>query len=165
MKKIILASAIALVSASPAFAASGNSSTATGSATATIVEPIVLTHTPGALLGFGRFTTGTGGSVTVSAAGVGSIGGDVAFVPGSSNSADAFTVTGDTGRAFSIATTGGNVSAGSTNIAFTTSASAANGTLSGAGTASFTVGGTLTLAGTEAAGAYTGSYSATVTYN
>ncbi len=165
MKKIILASAIALVSASPAFAASGNTSTATGSATATIVEPIVLTHTSGAALGFGRFTTGTGGSVTVSAAGVGSVGGDVAFVPGSTNSADAFTVTGDAGRSFSISTGSGSVTDGTTSISFTTSASAATGTLSAGGTAGFSVGGQLTLAGTEAAGAYAGTYSATVTYN
>lgn len=164
MKKIILASAIALISATPAFAASGNTSNATGSATATIVEPIVLTHTSGAALGFGTFTTGTGGSVTVSSAGVGSVGGDVAFVPGSTNSADAFTVTGDAGRTFSITTGGGDVTDGTNNIPFTTSASAASGTLT-AGTASFTVGGTLTLAGTEPAGAYAGTYSATVTYN
>ncbi|WP_292931260.1 DUF4402 domain-containing protein [Novosphingobium sp. PASSN1] len=164
MKKIILASAIALISATPAFAASGNSSTASGSATATIVEPIVLTHTSGAALGFGRFTTGTGGSVTVSAAGVGTAGGDVAFVPGSTNSADAFTVAGDAGRSFSISTGSGTVTDGTTTIGFTTAPSAATGTLTG-GAASFSVGGVLTLAGTEAAGAYTGSYSATVTYN
>lgn len=165
MKKIILASTIILVSASPAFAASGNTSTASGSATATIVEPIVLTHTSGAALGFGRFTTGTGGSVTVSAAGVGSVGGDVAFVPGSTNSADAFSVTGDASRSFSISTGAGTVTAGTTSISFTTSPSAATGTLGAGGTATFSVGGQLTLAGTEAAGAYTGTYSATVTYN
>jgi hypothetical protein len=165
VKKIILASTIILVSASPAFAASGNTSTASGSATATIVEPIVLTHTSGAALGFGRFTTGTGGSVTVSAAGVGSVGGDVAFVPGSTNSADAFSVTGDASRSFSISTGAGTVTAGTTSISFTTSPSAATGTLGAGGTATFSVGGQLTLAGTEAAGAYTGTYSATVTYN
>ncbi len=164
MKKIILASAIALISATPAFAASGNTSTASGAATATIVSPIVLTHTTGAALGFGTFTTGTGGSITVTTAGAGSVGGDVAFVPGSTNSADAFTVAGDSSRSYSIATTGGSVTAGSTSIAFTTTPSATTDTLSG-GAGSFTVGGTLTLLGTEAAGAYTGTYSATVTYN
>ncbi|MFM9934574.1 MAG: DUF4402 domain-containing protein [Novosphingobium sp.] len=169
MKKIILASAIvfgtALVSATPAFAASGNTSTATGSATATIVSPIVLTHTSGAALGFGRFSTGTGGTVVVTTAGAGSVGGDVGFVPGSVNSADAFTVAGDAGRSFSIATTGGSVTAGTTSMAFTTTTSASTDTLSVGGTGGFTVGGTLTVAGTEAAGAYTGTYSATVTYN
>ena len=165
MKKIILASAILFVSASPAFAASGNTSSTSGSATATIVSPIVLTHTSGAALGFGTFSTGTGGTVAVSTAGVGSVGGDVGFVPGSANSADAFTVTGDASRSFSIATTGGSVTAGATSMAFTTTASASSDTLSAGGTAAFTVGGTLTVAGTEAAGAYTGTYTATVTYN
>ena len=37
--------------------------------------------------------------------------------------------------------------------------------LSTTGTASFTVGGTLTVTGTAPAGSYTGTYSATVTYN
>jgi Domain of unknown function (DUF4402) len=165
MKKIILASVIAIVSATPAFAASGNTSTAAGSATATIVAPIVLTHSSGAALGFGRFTTGTGGSVSVSALGAGSVGGDVTFVPGSTSAADAFTVAGDASRTYTITTTGGTVANGATTMAFTTTPSAASSTLSGTGTGSFTVGGTLTVAGTEAAGAYTGSYDATVTYN
>ena len=166
MKKIILASAIALISATPAFAASGNTSSANGSATATIVEPIVLNHTPGAALGFGRFTTGTGGSITVSAAGVGTVGGDVAFVPGSTNAADAFGVTGDAGRAFSISTASGIVTdpVSTTTMSFTTTPSAVSGTLTG-GSATFTVGGTLTVLGSEPAGAYSGSYNATVTYN
>lgn len=165
MKKIILASVIAIVSATPAFAASGNSSTTNGAATATIVAPIVLTHTSGAALGFGRFSTGTGGTVVVTSAGVGSITGDVAFVPGSTNSADAFTVAGDNGRSFSISTAAGSVTDGTDTMTFTTSASLATDTLSATGTGGFTVGGTLTVAGTEGANAYTGSYAATVTYN
>ncbi len=165
MKKIILASVIAIVSATPAFANSGNTSTAAGSATATIVAPIVLTHTSGAALGFGRFTTGTGGSVSVSDAGAATVGGDVAFVPGSASTADAFTVAGDASRVYSITTTGGSVSNAGTSMTFTTSPSAASGTLSSTGTGSFTVGGTLTVTGSEPAGGYSGSYDATVTYN
>ena len=169
MKKIILASIITLASvgigATPAFAGSGNTSTATGTATATIVAPIVLTHTTGASLNFGRFTTGTGGSVTITAAGVGSVGTDVTFVPGSTTSADAFTVAGDGSRSFGISTTGGNVTSGATNLAFTTTPSATTATLTAGGTSSFTVGGTLTVSGTAAAGSYSGTYTATVTYN
>ena len=165
MKKIILASVIALVSATPALAGSGNTSTATGTATASIVAPIVLTHTTGAALNFGRFTTGTGGTVTITAAGVGSVGSDVTFVPGSATAADAFTVAGDGSRSFSVATTGGSVTSGGTSLAFTTTPSAATATLTAGGTSSFTVGGTLTVSGTAAAGAYTGTYTATVTYN
>lgn len=165
MKKIIIATLGILATTTPAFAGSGNQSTATGTATATIVAPIVLTHPASASLNFGRFTTGTGGSVTVTAAGVGSVGSDVTFVPGSTNSADQFTVAGDASRSFSITTTGGNVTSGSTNLAFTTTPSAGTASLSSTGTASFTVGGTLTVTGTAPAGSYTGSYSATVTYN
>ena len=86
-------------------------------------------------------------------------------MPGSTPSADQLTVAGDASRAFAITTTGGNISSGATNLAFTTTASAASGTLTAGGTASFTVGGTLTVPGTAPAGAYTGTYSATVTYN
>ncbi len=169
MNKILLTSAIALVSvavsASPAFAAPGNTATATGTATAVIVAPITLNHPTTAALGFGRFTTGLGGSVIVSSAGVGSVTGEVTLVPGSTNSADSFTVAGDASRSFSIATTGGNVTSGATNMPFTTTPSAATLSLSTAGAATFTVGGTLTVSGTAPAGSYTGSYTATVTYN
>ncbi|MDB5458754.1 MAG: hypothetical protein JWO72_495, partial [Caulobacteraceae bacterium] len=54
-------------------------------------------------------------------------------------------------------------------IVVTTSLSAATGTLSGAtgsaGTASFTVGGTMPLAANQVAGNYTGTFNVTVTYN
>jgi hypothetical protein len=80
-----------------ALAASGNSSTAAGTATASVVAPIVLTHTSGAALNFGKFTVGAGGTVVVTSAGAGSVTSDVGFVPGSSTAADQFTLTGDSG--------------------------------------------------------------------
>jgi len=165
MKKILFVAVVAAALPGTAFAASGNTSTANGSATAVVVSPIVLTHTSGAALNFGNFTTGTGGSVTVSAVGVASVGGDVAHVPGSNSTADAFTVAGDSGRAFTIATTSGTVTAGAASMSFTTTPSATSAALGSSGTASFSVGGTLTVPGTAAAGSYMGSYSATVTYN
>ena len=165
MKKILISTAIALTFAAPAYAASGNTSTASGAAQANVIAPIVLTHVANASLNFGSFTTGTGGSVVVTPAGVGTANSDVSFVPGSTEAADQFTVKGDTSRNFSIATTNGTVALNGTTIAFTTLPSAAAGTTSSTGTASFSVGGTLTLVGTEAAGGYTGTYDATVTYN
>ena len=161
-KIIIALAAIALPGT--AFASSPSSS-ATGSATAQVVGPITLTHTSGAALNFGKFTVGTGGTVAVSSVGTGTLGGNVLFVPGSTTAADSFSVAGDPSRSFSIATTGGNITAGTNTIAFTTSPSAAGATTDTSGAASFTVGGTLTLVGTEGAGTYTGSYNATVTYN
>jgi len=165
VNRVFPAALIAFAMAGPAFAGSGNTSTATGTATATIVAPIVLTHPASASLNFGRFTRGTGGTVIVTASGAGSVGSDVTFVPGSTTAADSFTVAGDANRSYSIATTGGNVRSGATNLAFTTTPSAATGTLSASGTGSFTVGGTLTVTGTAPTGAYTGTYSATVAYN
>lgn len=164
MNKLALA-AILIAAPGSAFAASGNSSTATGASNATVVTPIVLTHTSGAALGFGKFTRGTGGTVVVSPAGVGSITADVGFVPGSTTSADAFTVAGDSNRSFAITTTSGSVTQGANSMAFTTTPSAATATTSGTGTSSFTVGGTMTVSGTQATGAYSGTYNATVTYN
>lgn len=165
MKKLLLCAGLALTVTAPAYAASGNTSTTSGVAAATVITPITLTHVSSASLNFGSFTTGTGGTVVVTAAGVGSTTGDVGFVPGSTNAADQFTVHGDNLRNFSISTTSGSVANGATTIPFTTSASANAGTLGATGNASFTVGGTLSVAGTEGAGAYTGSYNATVTYN
>jgi hypothetical protein len=165
MKKFLFSAAIALSVTAPAYAASGNSSTVAGSAVANVVAPIILTHTSGTSLNFGSFTTGTGGSVVVTAAGVGSVTGDVGLVPSSTEAADQFTVKGDNNRSFTITTAAGTVISGATSIAFTTVPSVASTTLSATGTAAFSVGGTLTVVGTEAAGTYAGSYNATVAYN
>lgn len=165
MKKMVIAAAVAALVPGSAFAATGSTSTANGTATATVVAPIVLTHTSGAALNFGKFTTGTGGSVVVTSAGVASVTGDVGLVPSSVSSADAFSVAGDGSRSFSIATTGGSVTSGGSSMTFTTAPSAATGTLSAGGTATFSVGGTLTVGGSTAAGNYSGTYSATVAYN
>ncbi|MEZ5680733.1 MAG: DUF4402 domain-containing protein [Erythrobacter sp.] len=163
MKKIVLA-AVAATVAVPAAAAPGDTATDQGTATATIVAPIAITHDTGAALGFGLMTAGNGGTVVVTTAGAGTATGEVVLVSGSANSADSFTVTGDAGRSFSIVTTGGNVVSGTDSMAFTTTA-AASGTLSAGGTAAFSVGGTLTVGSGQAAGSYSGSYDATVTYN
>lgn len=166
MKKIALAALATVIAAGSANAATtGNTSTAQGAATATVVAPIVLTHDDGAVLNFGIFTVGTGGTVEVDTAGVGTFGGDVGEVSGSTNAADSFSVEGDPDRGFDIETTGGSVSNGTDTMSFTTEASGTTGTLDGTGNTSFTVGGVLTVAGTESAGDYTGSYDATVTYN
>ncbi len=157
MKKIVLAAALVALSSGAAHAA-----TAAGSATATVIAPITIAHVVGASLNFGTFDASTGGTVTVTAAGAGTASG-VSFVSGSVNAADGFNVTGDGTRSFNITTTGGNVTSGSNTMAFTTSPSAATGTLV-AGLASFTVGGVLTVTSGQSVGSYTGSYNATVVY-
>lgn len=145
---------------------SGNTDTDQGAATATVVAPITLTHDDGAVLSFGTFTVGTGGTITVAAdTGEGTFDGDVGEVTGSSTSADSFTVTGDPDRGFDIVTEAGEVSNGTHTMEFSTTPSATTGELDGQGSASFTVGGVLTVTGSESAGVYNGEYDATVTYN
>jgi hypothetical protein len=168
MKKFVIAAAVVALSAGSAFAAgpTGNTSQATGSASASVVSPITVTHDTGAALSFGTFTAGTGGTVTVTAGGTASPPtGDVGLLSGGTASADAFTVAGDASRNFTISTAGGNVTSGTNSMAFTTSASATSGTLDATGAATFTVGGTLTVGSGQTPGSYTGSYTATVTYN
>jgi hypothetical protein len=74
-------------------------------------------------------------------------------------------VGGEANRTFAITTTGGSVSNGSVSMSFSTTPSAATGTLNNSGAAAFSVGGTLTVPGTATAGNYVGTYDATVTYN
>ena len=165
LKKILATAALTALSAGTAHAA-GNSATATGTATATVVAPLQITHTSGAALSFGAFTVGTGGTVTVSQAGAGSVTGDVALVTGGTVAPDAFTVTGSAARLFNITTSTGNTvtTGGATPATMPLALSApASGTLTG-GTFALKVGGTLTVAANQASGAYTGSYTVTVTY-
>ncbi|MBU6268418.1 MAG: DUF4402 domain-containing protein [Sphingomonadales bacterium] len=158
--------ALPLLVATPALAASGGTSAQAGTAAAAVVAPIVLTHTAGTALSFGKFTAGTlGGTVVVSAAGAGSVTSDVAFVPGSAVTADSFTVTGDANRSVSVAATGSSVSNGAQVVTFTATPSASAVTLGATGTAAIKVGGTLTVPGNLATGTYSGTYSVTITYN
>jgi len=165
MLSAVLALAASATVSVPAYAASGNTATATGTALANVVSAITLVHTPGSALNFGSFSTGTGGTVVVTSAGAGSTTGDTAFVSGTVEAADQFLVKGDSSRSFAITTAPGTVVNGATSIAFTTSPSVSSNTLSVVGLYSFSVGGTLTLVGTEATGVYNGSYNATVAYN
>ena len=160
----VLAMWSGLAMAAPPVTGSSTAS-ATGSATATVLSPIVVMHTPGAALAFGTFTVGSGGTVTVSPAGARSATGGAALVLGSTGRADAFLVEGDPNRGFAVVTAAGTVTFGSASMAFTTLPSLTTGTLSAAGAGAFTVGGTLSVPATAAAGSYAGSYSVTVNYN
>jgi hypothetical protein len=166
MKKIVLGAALIALSAGAAQAATGSTATATGAASATVVAPLKITHTASAALNFGTFTAGTGGTVVVTAAGAGSVTGDVGTVNGNTNAADSFAVVGDGTRSFNITTSTGNqVSTGGatpSTMAFAVSTPASAALVAGAYT--LNVGGTLTVASAQAAGAYTGSYTVTVTY-
>lgn len=166
MKKIALL--LALTTFNPGLAlAAGNTATATGTANATVVAPLQITHTNGAAIGFGAFTAGTGGTITVTQAGARSATGDVSLLSGGTVAADGFTVSGAGNRAFNIATSASSTvsTGGATPATMALALSApATGTLSAGGTFALRVGGTLTVAANQAAGSYTGTYTVTVTY-
>lgn len=158
MKKLVLAAAMVVFSSGAAHAA-----TTSGTATATVVAPLNVTHANGAALRFGTFTAGTGGTVVVTIADVGTTTGGVIHLAGSSSTADTFNVTGDGNRGYTISLgTGNSVTSGSNSMAYTLTSNA-TGTLA-AGSGSFKVGGTLTVGNNQAAGNYTDSYDVTVNY-
>ena len=165
MKKLVILAGIAAAIATPAAAAPGNSSQASGAATATVIAPITLTHTSTAALNFGSFTAGTAaGSITVDQAGVGSEGGDATLLSTAVTAADEFVVTGDVGRAYSISAAGGTVNrTGGGSMTFTVDAPT-GGTIVSGGT-TFNVGGTLSVGANQTPGVYTGTYAVTATYN
>jgi hypothetical protein len=164
MKKIVFAAFVAAV-AVPATAAPGDTDTATGSATATIVAPIAIDHVVGAALAFGTITAGNGGTVTVALDGTVTDNGDDAVVlPGATTSADAFTLTGSGSRSIIVTVGDGVLTGPGTDMPFVTTDNAPT-SLSAAGTGSFSVGGTLTVGNTQTPGDYTGTYTATATYN
>ncbi|MDF8334619.1 DUF4402 domain-containing protein [Novosphingobium cyanobacteriorum] len=159
---------IAVVALLPemALAGSGDRSARAGTARALAVRPIVLTHTAGRAIVFGRFTSGTlGGTINITSGGTVTRTGEVNFVTGSTTRTDAFSVSGDPGRAFGIVTTSGTVVSGARSMAFTTAPSASRTTIAANGRRTFSVGGRLTVAGNQGVGSYTGTYLATVTYN
>lgn len=167
MKKFaVIAAVAAFATSSPAFAQALDDNQAEGQAVAEVVAPITVTHVTNASLNFGTFTAGTGGTVVVARDGTGSSTGDVVLLSGSIEASDEFTVAGDGDRTFTITTDDSDVTHtdGSTTMAFTTDARADH-TLSAAGAADFTVGGTLTVAGNQLAGNYSGTYVVTVDYN
>lgn len=164
MKKIVLAAFVAAI-ATPAVAAPGDTDSATGSASATIVAPITVDHVSGAELAFGTITAGNGGTVTVDLAGTVTDNGDDAVVlTGSVTSADAFTLTGDANRAITVDVGDGVLTGPGTDMAFTTTDNAPT-SINGSGTGSFSVGGTLTVGDTQTPGSYTGSYTVTASYD
>lgn len=149
---------------------------ASGNSTGTVIVPIAITST--ADLSFGNFAAGTGaGTITVSTSGARTVAGVVTI--GTGGTAARFDITGSAGATYSI-THGGTAvltntgGAGETMTltkfsdltgADATSGNVATGTLSGLGTQSLFVGGTLDVGANQVAGTYTGTVIATVEYN
>ena len=124
-------------------------------------------------LAYGSFAAGSGGTVTLSAAGVRSASGGVILVPSGSWSAALFSVTGDPSVTYSITLPANGVvslTSGANTMAvdnFTSNPSAttpSTGLLSAGGSQTLSVGATLSVGSNQASGSYSGSFSVTVNY-
>ena len=158
-----------------AIAGSGSAmaAVATATSTGTVVSPISITKAVD--LSFGSFASSAApGTVTISPNSARAVSGGVTVAGGTSTAAK-FDVVG-TGTATYSITFGGTavLTSGSDTMAFTrisaltasasTSGAVSTGALT-AGAQSIYVGGVLAVAASQAAGAYTGSVTATVEYN
>ncbi|WP_290644472.1 DUF4402 domain-containing protein [Aquabacterium sp.] len=171
-RHLAVASSLATMGVS-AFAA--QTSTASASASATIVSPIAIAKTSD--LVFGKLAVGAvGGNVAISTADVVSISGagtTVTQPPGSTgNPASAvFGVTGEAGFTYAITlpTDGAVTISDGASHTMAVNAFVSNpgttGTLSGAGTDTLKVGATLVVGNNQVPGTYTGSFNVTVSYN
>lgn len=133
--------------------------------------PIAISSTQA--LAYGSFAAGSGGTVTISAAGVRSAGGGVILVPSGSGSAALFSVTGDPSVTYSITlpangvvslTSGANTLAVDNFTSNPSTTTASTGLLSAGGSQTLAVGATLTVGSNQPSGSYSGSFSVTVNY-
>jgi uncharacterized protein DUF4402 len=170
MKKSLISALVIGTSAllgGEAMAQAGNTAIGAGTATANVISPIAITST--AALDFGDVIPGVGaGTVSMSNAGVRSTGGDATLGSVDVGNAGAFTVTGASGYAYSIALPASIPVTGPAAAAMTVtvwnSNPSGNGLLTG-GTQQLLVGAMLSVGAGQPVGAYTGPYNVTVAYN
>jgi len=142
---------------------------ATATASATIVGPIAIANT--ANMNFGNVAVSASvGTVVMTPAGARSVtGGCTLPAVTGSPAAASFNVTGAANYTYAITLPGAatTISSGANNMTVDswTSSPATTGTLSGAGAQTLTVGATLHVSGSQAAGTYTSATPFTVTVN
>jgi len=136
-----------------------------GDASATVVSGIAISQNTA--LSFGNFAAGTGGTVVIGTDGARSQTGAVSLSTVDAGSQGIFDVTGEGNATFAITlpanatlTSGANTM----TVDTFTSDPSGTGTLS-SGSASINVGATLTVADSQAAGSYSGTYTVSVDYN
>lgn len=170
-RKLLLGSAAALalsVVASQAFAA-GNTATTSASASVTVFQPISVTK--GSDLAFGRVIRPSSGNTTTytvdASSGAASVsGGDGVFTAGGGSvTRAAFTVNGEGGQGFTIASDASVANGGVTiNLVKSGAAGQLDGALGATGTATFGVGGNVVLTDTSPTGTKSANFNVTVTY-
>ena len=167
VKKIILVAAVFAVIGSPAVVKAAD---ATASAAATIAAPISISKVSD--LEFGLIApTASAGTVTVSTAGSRTGDANVDLLSGDTESAASFSVSGEADQTFALvvptsAVLSATGSSGGADMTATLSDdAAATPTLDGSGAATVNVGAALAVGANQAADAYSGSFTVTVSYN
>jgi hypothetical protein len=140
-----------------------NAATADGTARATILQQVTVTNTSD--LQFGTVAIGTGGGAVTVATGGGRTCATTLVCSGATTSAG-FSVSGATGMNVGISVPGSVTltETGGATMSATLASSATSLTLLGTAADAFRVGGTLNVGGTQAAGAYAGTFTVTVNY-
>lgn len=174
-RKLLVTTAAAFASAA-LFSTGVNAATVSATANATVLTPMTVTENTQMNFGTVAGDSAAGGTtVTVTLGTNGALtAGTGAYALAGSGAAGAFTVTGNSGAAYTIslpANGAGLVLTGpgaNMGIDFFTAASASTGAATGgtltAGTDTFNVGAQLSIPPGETAGAYTGTYAVTVNY-
>lgn len=143
------------------FQSAAHAATASASAAANILSPIAVTKTSD--LDFGKIIAGATAS-TVTLTGAGGFTCGAGLTCSGTHNAAAFNVTGSTGEIVTVTSdTSVNLISGGNSMSASLTPSATSLTLAG-GAASFNVGGVLSVAGNQAAGAYAGTFNVTVNY-
>ena len=154
--------AVASVLAVTAFLVSGERAEAiTANSNANIAAPISIAESTALNFGFAS-TSGSSGTVEISLAGVQSATGGVGAL-GGSLSQGIFTVTGETNNAFTTTVDATSTLSGPGTNMIATLSNDAPSNLSG-GSATINVSGSLAVGVNQTTGAYTGTYSITVSY-
>jgi hypothetical protein len=164
MKRIILAASalLAVAAASSAMADSVNGASASGTAGVTIFTPITVTQTQG--LDFGAITSGDTGTVAIDqSSGARKVTGGVGALAVNTGATGGFSVSGQKDAAINVVVGGEITGFKGSGIAGKTQADNLPVSLKGT-TASFSVGGVLSIPAKTPAGAYTGSYTVAVNY-
>ncbi len=140
-----------------------NAATADGTARATILQQVTVTNTSD--LQFGTVAIGTGGGAVTVATGGGRTCATTLVCSGATTSAG-FSVSGATGMNVGISVPGSVTltETGGATMSAALASSATSLTLLGTAADAFRVGGTLNVGGTQAAGAYAGTFTVTVNY-
>ncbi|WP_353228564.1 DUF4402 domain-containing protein [Novosphingobium sp.] len=167
----VMAACVGALAGHAAMAASGNTKTVAGTASAQVTAPMQLVAT-GAMQ-FGKIAQPvTGGTLTMSPQGTltstGDMGTSSAIAQTGTRSAASFTLTGAPSALYAIygvsQVTISNGAAKMTLGQFTTNVTFAIGQIATNGTAAFSIGGTLTATAGQAVGTYTGTFPITVAY-